>query len=420
MRVLILSIYHDPEPIPKTGELARELKRRGHDVEVVTAFPHYPSGDLYPGYRLALWTRETIQGVPVLRTFIYPYHGTKPILRILNYVSWMFSAMLAAVLTRRVDVMYVWHPPLTVGVTAWVIARLKRVPFLYDVQDLWPEGAVDAGLLRPGRVVDLLSGLADWVYARATRIFVVSDEAAALLVQRGVPRAKIHVAKHWADDQILLAVPRLTTLRSELGLDEAFVVMFAGNIGRVQGLDTVIEAARQLRAAARIVFLFVGDGLDRERLERLASDEGLSSVRFAGAHPAADMPDWYAAADVLLVHVRPGGVASHAVPTKILSYLASGKPILCAMGGAAARLVEQADAGVTVAAGDAAALAAAVRSLSEQSRTTLAERGRRGREFFTRTFTHDVVIGEYERALEDLAGRHRRSQPHDSAAENTE
>src|SRR3954471_16157294 len=121
MRILILSIYHDPEPIPKTGELARELQRRGHTVTVVTAFPHYPSGALYPGYALRPWRWEVRQGVRVLRTFIYPYHGTSSALRMANYLSWMVSSIQAAWLTPACDVMYVWHPPLTVGVSAWVL-----------------------------------------------------------------------------------------------------------------------------------------------------------------------------------------------------------------------------------------------------------------------------------------------------------
>src|SRR3954463_4879631 len=174
MRVLILSIYHAPEPIPKTGELARELQRRGHTVTVVTAFPHYPSGALYPGYALRPWRWEVRQGVRVLRTFIYPYHGTSSALRMANYLSWMVSSIQAAWLTPACDVMYVWHPPLTVGVSAWVLSRLKRAPYVYDVQDLWPESALASGLMKPGTLVNLLYRLAGWVYRRAPRVLVVS------------------------------------------------------------------------------------------------------------------------------------------------------------------------------------------------------------------------------------------------------
>ncbi len=199
IRILLLSIYHDPEPIPKTGELARELQRRGHEVTVVTAFPHYPTGELYEGYRLAPWRWETREGVRILRTYIYPYHGRRSALRMVNYLSWMVSSVQSAWLAPRCDVIYVWHPPLTVGISAWIISRLKRVPFVYDVQDLWPESALASGLMRPGRLVDVLYALARWVYRRAPRLLVVSEEAAAHVRDMGADAAKVTVAPHWID-----------------------------------------------------------------------------------------------------------------------------------------------------------------------------------------------------------------------------
>jgi colanic acid biosynthesis glycosyl transferase WcaI len=315
MRILILTIYHDPEPIPKTGELARELRRRGHDVTVVTAFPHYPSGQLYPGYRLRPWSRETIDGVPVLRTFIYPYHGTRASLRIVNYASWMLSSMAAAFLTPRCDVIYVWHPPLTVGVTARVLGLLKRAPVVYDVQDLWPESAEAAGMVVRGRLVGVMYRLADWVYARMDRVLVVSDAARQYLIGRGVDAGKIHVAKHWIDDAAFAAPASGRDLRAELGLGDHFVVLFAGNLGMVQGLETVIAAADLLRDAP-IRLLIVGDGSDRERLERDARRRRLDNVVFAGRHPAAAMPDFYRAADALLVHLRPARRTRSACPRR--------------------------------------------------------------------------------------------------------
>ncbi len=401
MRVLILSIYHDPEPIPKTGELARELQRRGHEVTVVTAFPHYPSGQLYPGYRLALWRWELRSGVRVLRTFIYPYHGERSSLRVVNYLTWMLSSIQAAWLAPACDVLYVWHPPLTVGVSAWIISKLKRVPFVYDVQDLWPESALASGLMRPGRLVNALYRLADWVYRRAPRILVVSDAAAAYLRERGVPAGKISVAHHWLDSS---PFERESTrdVRREFGWGDKFVIMFCGNLGMVQGLETVIEAAAHLRERRDMVFVLVGDGSDRERLERLARDQTLSNVQFVGRHPAAEMPAFMHSADVLLVHLRRSHIADHAIPTKILAYLAAGRPVVCATGGAAADLVRSANAGVTSEPGDAAALVEAilqVRSLPAEARTGL---GRNGRAHLRAHFEKGSVIDGYEQVLQSL------------------
>lgn len=408
-RILVLSIYHDPEPIPKTGELARELQRRGHEVTVVTAFPHYPSGELYPGYHLAPWRWEVRDGVRVLRTFIFPYHGTKGSLRILNYVSWMLSSIQAAWLAPPCDVMYVWHPPLTVGVSAWIIAKLKRVRFVYDVQDLWPESALASGLLRPGRLVDALYRLADWVYARAPRILVVSAAAAEHLRRRGVPAEKIAVAPHWVDTAPFERESS-RDVRAEFGWAGRFVVMFAGNLGLVQGLDTVIEAAALLRDRRDILFVLVGDGSDRVRLEAIVKQQQLSNVQFAGRHPAEDMPDFLRAADALVVHLRPSEIADHAVPTKILSYLASARPVIGAATGAAAEVVREADAGILCQPGDARALADAVTTLAAMPPARRVELGSNGRAFLHAHFEKQRVIDGYERRLTELA-RHSAPTP---------
>jgi colanic acid biosynthesis glycosyl transferase WcaI len=402
MRVLLLSIYHDPEPIPKTGELARELRRRGHQVTVVTAFPHYPSGQLYPGYRLAPWRWEVRDGVRILRTFIYPYHGKRSSLRMVNYLTWMVSSIQAAWLAPACDVLYVWHPPLTVGVSAWIIAKLKRIKYVYDVQDLWPESALASGLMKPGRLVDFLYRLADWVYARAPRIFVVSRAAAEHLHQRGVDTAKIAVAQHWVDTSVFhLGSSR--DVRTEYGWGDRFVVMFAGNLGMVQGLETIVEAAALVPPTVGAHFVFVGDGADRSRLEQLAEARRLGNVQFVGRHPAADMPEFLRAADGLLVHLRPSGIAEHAIPTKILSYLAAGRPILCAAGGASADLVRESGAGLTLAPGDPAALAAAVVRLAAMSSKARLELGERGRQYLVANFEKTRVIDFYEQVLMELA-----------------
>ena len=153
MRILILSQYYAPEPIPKPSDLARELARRGHDVHVLTGVPHYPTGRLRPGYRLRVRQTEQIDGIPVTRMYEYPYHGTHTIRRLLNYATFMVSAPIGALRLGRFDAIYVWHPPLSVGIAAWLVGRMTRAPFVYDVQDIWPDAAVLSGLLRPGRVI---------------------------------------------------------------------------------------------------------------------------------------------------------------------------------------------------------------------------------------------------------------------------
>src|SRR2546422_961840 len=167
MRVLVLSQYYSPEPVPKPSDVAEELARRGHSVTVLAGLPNYPSGALGPGYRLRPFLREDIHGVPVLRVFEVPYHGRSPLMRSLNYLSFSITAVMAAFSFPRPDIMYVFLPPPTLGVTAWILSDLRRAPFICDVQDIWPDVALMSGLLREGLFTRLLRSVERFAYARA-------------------------------------------------------------------------------------------------------------------------------------------------------------------------------------------------------------------------------------------------------------
>ncbi len=205
MRILVLSQYYKPEPIPKPVELAQALRSRGHDVTVITGFPNYPDGKLYKGYRLRPMKREVLDGVPVIRTYEYPYHGKQALGRILNYCSFMISALLGSFFAPKLDAIYVWHPPLTIGVTAWMIARLRGIPFVYDVQDIWPESAILSGMLQPGRLVNCMAWLESFVYRRANHIFVVTEGARNNLISKSIDPRKISAMPHWIDEKLFVS-----------------------------------------------------------------------------------------------------------------------------------------------------------------------------------------------------------------------
>ncbi len=405
MRILILAQYYVPEPIPKPVELAEELTRRGHSVSVVTGFPHYPIGKLYPGFHLSLVQRETINDVPVVRSFEYPYHGKSALGRIVNYCSFMISAPLGSLFAAPCDVIYVRHPPLTIGVAAWIIARLRRVPFVYDVQDIWPESAVLAGILRDGRLVRVMSMLERFVYRHADHLLVVTDGARQNVIAKGAEAAKVSVLPNWVDESLFKETDRsaASEVRAHYGWGDRFVVVFAGNIGLVQGLDTVIEAARQLHDEENVLMVLVGDGTDKERLQTSAESLGLkNNLQFIARQPMKKMPALLAAADVLLVHLKESPLADFVIPTKTLAYFAAGKPVLMATGGAAAELVEAANAGVTASPENPAALVTAIRSLSITSRAELAAMGQRGRDYLLKNLSKKKVIDQYEALLRNM------------------
>jgi colanic acid biosynthesis glycosyl transferase WcaI len=407
MRFLILSQYYTPEPVPKPAELAHALTERGHTVSVLTGFPNYPSGRTYDGFRVSPWKREQIEGINVTRTFEFPYHGKNVVGRILNYFSFMLTAPIGSLLTPAFDAIYVWHPPLTIGVSAWLIARMRRVPFVYDVQDIWPETAVVSGVLKHGWLVDLMYKLERFVYRKADHLLVVTEGARNNLMAKGIAPSKLSVMPHWVEES-LFQQPRDASVRSALrrkyGWDDRFVVLFAGNIGMMQGLDTVLRAADRLRSMPRVLIVFVGDGTDKARLIQERDRMGLD-IQFIDRQPADQIPGFMAGADALLVHLKRSELSQDIIPTKTLAYLAAAKPIIMAMEGASADLVSEAAAGVTVPPEDHESLAEAIESLTRTSEAELAMMGERGRQYLLNNMSKQQVISRYEEILIRVANK---------------
>lgn len=411
MRVLVLSQYYAPEPVPKPAELAQALAERGHSVAVVTGFPNYPAGKLYKGFRLGLFKREKIDGIPVTRTYEFPYHGTSVVGRIFNYLTFMLSAPIGSLFAPPCDAIYVWHPPLTIGLAAWMIARLRGVPFVYDVQDIWPESAVLSGLLREGWLVRMMSRLERFVYRRADFLLVVTEAARENLIAKGVDPAKIAAMPHWVDEKLFAegGEGASSHLREQYGWKDRFVVLFAGNVGLVQGLETVVRAAGHLQKASEILIVLVGDGNDKERLLGLANRLGLNDhIRFIDRQPMEKMPEFMAASDALLVHLKQSKLSRLVIPTKTLAYLAAGKPILMAMDGAAAKLVTAAGAGIVVSPEDSIALSEAIRSVSAMPHEERGAMGERGRQYLLENLSKQKVISQYEEILQRVASRNGR------------
>lgn len=405
MKVVILSQYYAPEPLPKAQEMAEGLRERGHGVTVVTGFPNYPYGTLYPGYRMRLWSIETVQGVRVIRLALYPDHSTSSIRRVANYASFALAAsVVGPFLCGKPDVVFVLHPPLTIGIAAWVMSRLKRVPFVYGVADLWPDAIVASGVIRSRRAIDLLERLERFVYARAGAVAVVSPGMVDHLMGEGVRPDKLHVITDWADERVYGPAPQDAALAERLGMSGKFNVVFGGQLGVFQRLDTVLEAAALIKPHAAVQFVIAGDGVERARLEQEARARDLTNVRFVGRFAAAQMPSVYALADVLLVHLSAHPLFRMSVPAKTYAYLACGKPVLMALDGDAAELIRASGAGLACPPEDPAAMAEAVLRLFRMSLAEREELGRRARNCFVRQYSRSAVLQKCAALLESVAG----------------
>ena len=394
-RILLLTQWFDPEPTFKGMVFARELVRQGFDVEVVTGFPNYPGGKVYPGYRIKLLQREIIEGVQVTRVPLYPNHDQSAVKRVLNYVSFAASSLMYGLfMARRADVIYAYHPPLTVGITASLIRLLRRIPVVYDIQDMWPDTLRATGMVNNVRALNVVAAVCRWVYRRVDHIVVLSPGFKRLLVQRGVPVAKVDVIYNWADEAALVA-PQGQLPASFPG-SEQFRIVFAGNMGKAQALDTVLDAAALLQARnSRVYFVLLGGGVEVSRLKLRAAELQVRNVVFLPSVPMAEVGTLLHAADALLVHLRKDPLFEITIPSKTQAYMAVGKPLLMAVDGDAADLVVQSGGGVVAQAENANALAEAADALAAMAPEALQAIGNKAQRYYQQQLALRVGVAKF-------------------------
>lgn len=403
IRILLLTQWFDPEPTFKGLVFARELVRQGFEVEVLTGFPNYPGGKVYLGYRIKLLQREVVDGVQMTRVPLYPNHGQSAIKRVLNYVSFAASALVYGLfVAKRADVIYAYHPPLTVGVTASLIRLFRRIPVVYDIQDMWPDTLRATGMISNISALNAVEAVCQWVYRRVDHIVVLSPGFKRMLAQRGVPEAKVDVIYNWADE-VALAAPqgRLPAIFSE---PAQFRIVFAGNMGKAQALATVLGAASLLQASnSRVCFVMLGGGVEVNRLKQRAALQRLCNVVFLPAVPMAEVGTLLNAADALLVHLRKDPLFEITIPSKTQAYMAVGKPLLIAVGGDAANLVAQSGGGVVVESENAEALAKAADALAALAPEQLLAMGQRAKAYYQEHLALRVGVAKFSAIFRCLA-----------------
>ena len=406
MRILILSQWCEPEPTLKGLLLARELATRGHDVEVLTGFPNYPGGIVYPGYHICPWRRERIDGIRVLRVALYPSHDKSVFRRALNYTSFAISAaLIGTALIRKSDVVYVYHPPVTIAFAAMVISFFRRAPFVYDIQDLWPDTVAASGMMASPAAFHLLAKWCNFVYRRARHIVVPSPGFKQQLVRRGVPPAKIDVIYNWCAETTLQPSAPAPELASSLGLSGYFNVMFAGTMGMAQALDSVLDAAALCRQTIpNVQFVFVGGGVERNRLEKKAGDLGLTNVRFLPRQPMSAMGAVLGLADALLVHLKDRPLFSITIPSKTQAYMVSGKPLLMAVRGDAAQLVTESSCGLVCEPENPRSIAETVAHFAGMSTEERRNMGEAGKKFYDEQLSLKAGVSKFETIFARICG----------------
>ncbi len=398
--MLLYTQWCTPEPAFKSVPFARALVERGHEVRILTGFPNYPGGRLYPGYRLRLWQIETLEGIHVYRAPLYPSHDGSTMRRAVNYASFGIGSAAMLFLGWKPDVVCVYNL-----VTLGAIARLGRwfrgVPFVLDVQDLWPESILQSGMGASWMRWPIQS-VCNFAYRGADRIVAQSDGFRAELIRRGVEPRRIEVIHNWIDEGGLLGSAAAADLyeQEDIKLRGRFNIVYAGNLGAAQGLENAIQAASiTSRLNPQIQWVFVGNGVRKGALMAMASDIAPRSTLFLPARPQSAMSALACRAEVLLVHLKDTALFSITIPSKVQSCLAMGRPVLAVVSGDAARLVELSGAGVVCAPGQPDLLANAAHRMARLDRQDREVMGTNGRGFYLQELSMAKGVANFEQVL---------------------
>ena len=407
MRLVVVTPHFAPDVAPTGAVVTRiveELGRRGHVLEVVTSLPWYRHHRVEEPYVGRLWRYEDTPWGRITRLHPFPPGDKRALVRrAASYAA--FSALAAAWAARgqAADGVLAVSPPLTLGLAGWVAARTRAGPFVFNVHDVFPDVAIELGVLTQPLLIRAARRLERLCYERADAVTVLSEDLADNVSAKVSEPAKVRVVPNFVDTAEIVPAERENGYRRENGLQGRFVVMYAGNVGLSQSLDLMLAAAAALQEEPDVVFVINGDGAARRELERRA--RGLDNVRFVGLQPAERLPEILAAADVHVVPLKRG-LARSSVPSKTYSILAAGRPLLASVdsGSEIARLCSRSGAGIAVPAEDAEAFTKAVRYLLETPEEA-ARMGDAGRVFVETWASPRAIAGAYEALFEELRTR---------------
>lgn len=405
MRILVVSQYFWPENF-RINDLVQEWTKRGHAVTVLTGKPNYPAGAVFPAFRENPAQFATYHGARIVRApMLARAQGSLRLM--LNYLSYVVGACLAGPWRLRdeaFDAVFVFEPsPITVGLPAILMGRLKRAPVVFWVLDLWPETLAAIGVVRSPLLLRLVGRLVAFIYNRCTLVLGQSRGFQASIAQYCADHRKIRYFPSWSEP--VFAQTGVVPAPEVPPMPGVFSVLFAGNIGEAQDLPAVMEAATRLRDNPRVRWLIVGDGRKSDWLQEEVRRRGLEErVLLLGRHPVERMPSFYAQADALLVSLKKDPVFSLTIPGKVQSYLQSGIPLLGMLDGEGAQVIRSAQAGLVCEAGDAAGLADAVLAMAAMAPQERKTMGDRGCAYAQREFDRDTLMERLEDLLKESIG----------------
>ncbi len=398
MKILVITQYFWPENF-RINDLVKGLVENGHSVTVLTGFPNYPQGHIFPPYKKwHFFLRESFEGAQVMRVWLYPDHSLSIAKRLFNYGSFVFSTVFFGpfLCGWKFDRIFVFQPgTFSIAIPALLFKALSNAPIFIWVQDIWPNALQESGVVKQKWLLSLVGKLAGFLYRRLDTLLVSSPAFEKPLRQMGVLPSRIQSLPQWPEDLYQKKDPDPVLLEKEK-MKDRFNVMFAGNLGPAQDPELILGAAERLKVFPEINFVILGDGVGLEPLRQEIRRRGLTNIDLKGRKPLEMMPRYFALADVLLVQLKNAPIYHLTIPGKLQSYLACGRPIIAGLEGAGADIVRQSGAGVVVEPGNAEALKEAVLFLRASSKEKREEMGQNGRLFFEKHFSRSKIMTQLE------------------------
>ncbi len=405
IHILYISQYFPPEmgaPSARVFELSRRWIERGAEVTVLTAFPNHPTGVIPPEYLGKKYLEEKKDGIKVIRTYIYAAPNKGFLRRSLSYFSFLCSAIIQG--TAKVgkpDIIIATSPQFFVGIAGYIISRFKKIPFVFEVRDLWPESIVQLGLLKNKMIIRFLEYIELILYKKSKHIIGVADSTIEVLRSRGISHNKISIIKNGVDLNLFRNSISREEAKIKHHLEGKFIVSYIGTLGLSHALDTVLESAKLLMDNTDIIFLLVGEGAEKETLKEQARKANLQNVIFQDQIEKQQLPEYYSLSDLILVTLRALPLFKKVIPSKLFEIMAMEKPIVLGVNGEARKLVEKADAGIFVQPENASDLANKIMYLKQYPKHSQ-KLGQNGLNYVRKHFDRNKLADDYLEILAEI------------------
>lgn len=395
MKILVVTQYFWPEEF-RINDICRGLNELGHEVEILTGLPNYPEGKLYNGYSYLKRGPKKYKGMKVTRVGIIPRGKSNSILLALNYLSFMISASIRIIpmIFKQYDKVFVFQvSPLTTAIPAIILSKLKKIPSYIYIQDLWPETFYSIVNISNKSIRKLMKRICIKIYNSFDKLLIASRGYEEILIKECIDKNKIEYFPQWAED-FYSNVEEIDKLKND------FIITFAGNIGKAQSVNTIIEAANMLKDKKNIRWNILGDGSELENIKNMIDKYDLkNNVNLLGRKPSSDMPKYFSKSDALIVTLKDEEILRVTLPAKVQSYMAAGKPIVAAISGEGNRIIKESNCGLVCEAEDYIKLSENILRLFNMSEDKISELGRNGKKYFNNNFTREKLLIQLEKII---------------------